>query len=124
MFLPCPVYGVGVRWRDGWRRSELAGRVGRGLPGPLPPVDGPRRGRGFCRMRRRMARPPRARLRPDPGGCPGRRGSFKATQIKEKFGTLRFYWDGTLSPEAAARIEEAMIGSAHNSARATQSHPA
>lgn len=35
-------------------------------------------------------------------------GTFKATQIKEKFGTLRFYWDGTLSPEAADQVEEAI----------------
>ena len=30
-------------------------------------------------------------------------GSFKATELKEKHATLRFYWDGTLSPESAAR---------------------
>ncbi|MBR0707991.1 hypothetical protein [Bradyrhizobium liaoningense] len=35
-------------------------------------------------------------------------GSFQATQIKEKFGTLRFYWDGSLSPEASVRVEEAI----------------
>jgi hypothetical protein len=35
-------------------------------------------------------------------------GSFKATQIKEKYATLRFYWDGALSSEAAARVEEAI----------------
>ena len=35
-------------------------------------------------------------------------GTFKAAQIKEKFATLRFYWDGTLSTEAAARVEEAI----------------
>jgi hypothetical protein len=29
-------------------------------------------------------------------------------QIKEKFGTLRFYWDGTLSSEATAQVEEAI----------------
>jgi hypothetical protein len=33
-------------------------------------------------------------------------GSFKATQIKEKYGTLRFYWEGALSPEADAEVEE------------------
>jgi hypothetical protein len=33
-------------------------------------------------------------------------GSFKATELKEKYATLRFYWDGTLSPESAARVEE------------------
>jgi hypothetical protein len=33
-------------------------------------------------------------------------GSFKATQIKEKYATLRFYWEGALSPEANAKVEE------------------
>lgn len=35
-------------------------------------------------------------------------GSFAVTQIKEKYGTLRLYWTGSLSPEAAARVEEAV----------------
>jgi hypothetical protein len=33
---------------------------------------------------------------------------FRFTQIKEKYGTARLYWDGALSPEAAARVEEAI----------------
>jgi hypothetical protein len=33
-------------------------------------------------------------------------GSFKATQIKEKYGTLRFYWSGVLSQEADSKVEE------------------
>jgi hypothetical protein len=35
-------------------------------------------------------------------------GTFQATQVKEKYGTLRFYWEGALSPEAATRVEEAI----------------
>jgi hypothetical protein len=35
-------------------------------------------------------------------------GSFRATQIKKKYGTLRFYREGALSPEADARVEEAI----------------
>ncbi|WP_246773994.1 hypothetical protein [Bradyrhizobium diazoefficiens] len=35
-------------------------------------------------------------------------GTFKFSQIKEKYGTLRAYWDGKLSPHAAARVEEAI----------------
>ncbi|MCA1542015.1 hypothetical protein I6F18_18815 [Bradyrhizobium sp. NBAIM32] len=35
-------------------------------------------------------------------------GSFRATQIKEKYGSLRFYWSGRLSPEARALVEEAI----------------
>jgi len=34
--------------------------------------------------------------------------TFHATQIKEKYGTLRFYWRGALSPEARAKVEEAV----------------
>src|ERR1041385_2808835 len=30
------------------------------------------------------------------------------TQIKEKFGTLRFYWEGDLSHDAEAKVEEAI----------------
>jgi hypothetical protein len=35
-------------------------------------------------------------------------GTFKFTQVKEKYGTLRAYWQGALSPEADARVEEAI----------------
>lgn len=35
-------------------------------------------------------------------------GAFTATQIKEKFGTLRFYWRGDLSDEAEAKVDEAI----------------
>ncbi len=35
-------------------------------------------------------------------------GSFRVTQICEKYGTLRFCWEGTLSREAAGRVEEAI----------------
>jgi hypothetical protein len=35
-------------------------------------------------------------------------GTFHATQIKEKYGTLRFYWEGALSPKTDALVEEAI----------------
>jgi hypothetical protein len=35
-------------------------------------------------------------------------GAFRAWQIKEKFGTLRFYWGGEVSPEVRSRIDEAI----------------
>jgi hypothetical protein len=35
-------------------------------------------------------------------------GTFRATQIKEKYGPLRFYWTGDLSAKAAAAVEEAI----------------
>ncbi|WLA63747.1 hypothetical protein [Bradyrhizobium diazoefficiens] len=34
--------------------------------------------------------------------------TFKFTQIKEKYGSIRMYWTGRLSPEASARVEEAI----------------
>ncbi|VIO79137.1 hypothetical protein CI41S_67050 [Bradyrhizobium ivorense] len=43
---------------------------------------------------------------PDRG--PGRRRTFKFSQIKEKYGTLRVYWDGSLSSEATIQVEEAI----------------
>jgi hypothetical protein len=33
-------------------------------------------------------------------------GTFKFTQIEEKYGTARLYWEGSLSSEADARVEE------------------
>jgi hypothetical protein len=35
-------------------------------------------------------------------------GTFRASQIKEKFAGLRFYWRGEVSPETRARIDEAI----------------
>lgn len=35
-------------------------------------------------------------------------GTFRFSQIKEKYGTLRVYWDGRLSPEATVQVEEAI----------------
>ncbi|MGY3618444.1 hypothetical protein [Bradyrhizobium sp. USDA 10063] len=35
-------------------------------------------------------------------------GIFHATQIKKKYATLGFYFNGTLSPEAEAKVEEAI----------------
>jgi len=35
-------------------------------------------------------------------------GTFSALQIKEKYGTLRFYWTGRLSKEAEHAVEDAV----------------
>jgi hypothetical protein len=35
-------------------------------------------------------------------------GTFRFSQIKEKYGTLRAYWSGDLSPDADALVEEAI----------------
>jgi hypothetical protein len=32
-------------------------------------------------------------------------GTLQITQIQEKYGSLRIYWRGALSPDAAARVE-------------------
>ena len=34
--------------------------------------------------------------------------AFRVLQIKEKFGTLRFYWDGEMPGAAKAKVEEAI----------------
>lgn len=35
-------------------------------------------------------------------------GTFRFTQIKEKYASIRMYWTGRLSPEASVRVEEAI----------------
>jgi hypothetical protein len=35
-------------------------------------------------------------------------GSFRFTQIKEKYGTARLYWEGSLSEEAEEKVDEAI----------------
>ena len=35
-------------------------------------------------------------------------GLFRLTEISEKYGSLRLGWEGSLSPEAAALVEEAV----------------
>jgi len=35
-------------------------------------------------------------------------GTFRALQIKEKYGTLHLYWSGGLSDEAEAKVQEAI----------------
>jgi hypothetical protein len=35
-------------------------------------------------------------------------GAFRVVQIKEKFGTLRFYWEGDTSDAVKAKVEEAI----------------
>jgi hypothetical protein len=35
-------------------------------------------------------------------------GSFRFTQIKEKYGTARLYWEGALSEEAEEKVDEAI----------------
>ncbi|GAB9109895.1 hypothetical protein [Bradyrhizobium diazoefficiens] len=35
-------------------------------------------------------------------------GTFRFTQIKEKYASIRMYWAGRLSPEASARVEKAI----------------
>jgi len=34
--------------------------------------------------------------------------TFRLSEIKEKYGSLRVSWDGSLSPEASAQVEEAI----------------
>lgn len=72
------------------------------LPGNPPAAQGwPEVGDGWCDLLQRACARIRAAVQADVG-------SFKATQLKEKYATLRFYWEGALSPEADARVEEAI----------------
>ena len=60
-------------------------------------------------MRRRLARPAGARLCPHlDSGSGGRRHISRDLKSKEKFGRLRFYWNGALFPAANAKVEEAI----------------
>lgn len=42
------------------------------------------------------------------GAVQAEAGAFRFSQIKSKYATLRVYWDGVLSREADARVEEAI----------------
>jgi hypothetical protein len=73
-----------------------------------PPVDDPRVaqgspecGEGWRDLLERAFARIRAAVQVDGG-------SFKITQIKEKYATLRLYWKGALSPEADAQVEDAV----------------
>ncbi|WP_051448296.1 hypothetical protein [Bradyrhizobium sp. WSM1417] len=73
-----------------------------------PPADfpgaaqgSPECGAGWCDLLDRMC--VRIRTAVQAAG-----GTLTLSQIKEKYGTLRVYWDGKLSPEAAARVEDAI----------------
>ena len=68
--------------------------------GDPPAAQGwPEVGEGWRDLLERACVPIRAAVQAD-------RGSFKFTQLKEKYGTARLYWQGALSPEADARVEE------------------
>jgi hypothetical protein len=70
------------------------------LPGDPPAAQGyPGVGDGWRDLLQRACARIRAAVQADGG-------SFKATQIKEKYGTLRFYWEGALSPKSDAKVEE------------------
>lgn len=58
-------------------------------------------GDGWCDLLERARARIRTAIRADGA-------TFTATQMKEKYGTLRFYWDRTLSPMAASRAAEAV----------------
>ncbi|MCS3445936.1 MULTISPECIES: hypothetical protein [Bradyrhizobium] len=68
---------------------------------PLAAQGAPECGEGWRDLLDRMC--VRIRAAVQSGG-----GTFKFSQIKEKYGTLRVYWSGALSPEATALVEEAI----------------
>ena len=87
-----------------WRRALVEAYPDLFHPHGHPPVaqGWPEVGDGWEDLLRRACGRIREAVRADGG-------SFLTTQIKEKYGTLRFYWQGSLSPEAAAHVEEAIV---------------
>lgn len=86
-----------------WRRALVEAYPDIFHPHGHPPVaqGWPEIGDGWEDLLRRACRRIRAAVRADGG-------SFCAAQIKEKYGGLRFYWQGSLSADAVARVEEAI----------------
>jgi len=73
---------------------------------PLPDNPGvaeasPECGEGWLDLLQRACARIRAAVQADGG-------SFKFTQIKEKYGTARLYWEGALSEEAEEKVDEAI----------------
>jgi hypothetical protein len=86
-------------WRSALVESyaELFDPVGSPLAAPgWPSVDD-----GWRDLLERACVRIRAAVRPHGG-------PFRVTEISEKYGTLRVRWEGSLSPEVAARVEEAV----------------
>jgi hypothetical protein len=70
--------------------------------GDPPEAEGfPEVGNGWCDLLERACARIRAAVLTDGG-------SFHATQVKEKYATLRFYWEGALSPAATTKVEDAI----------------
>lgn len=68
---------------------------------PPTALGWPEVGDGWCDLLERACARIRAAVRTDDG-------TFYSTQVKEKYGTLRFYWDGALSRGADAKVEGAI----------------
>lgn len=68
---------------------------------PEAPQGAPECGPGWHDLLDKMCVRIRAAIQADSG-------TFWFIQIKEKYGTARIYWDGTLFPEASAKVEEAI----------------
>jgi hypothetical protein len=87
----------------------LEGRADRSLSGPISPPAGtpegaegsPECGEGWRDLLDRACIRIRAALE-------AHGGSFRFTQIKEKYGTARLYWEGALSEEAEEKVDEAI----------------
>jgi hypothetical protein len=86
-----------------WRRALIESYPDLFHPvGDPPGAEGsPECGEGWHDLLGRMCVRIRAAVQADGG-------PFKFSQIKEKYGTLRVYWDGKVSPATDAQIEEAI----------------
>jgi hypothetical protein len=102
MFLFCSMGGVMVGPVRNWRFELIEAYPD--IFHPLPDHPGvaqasPECGAGWRALLEHACARIRAAVQADGG-------SFRATQIKEKYATLRFYWESALSPEADAEVDE------------------
>lgn len=94
---------MAARSDSGWRAElvESYPDLFRPQGDPLAAEGWPAVDDGWRELLERACARIREAVRPDGG-------PFRATQIKEKYGSLRFYWSGRLSPRATAQVEEAI----------------
>lgn len=94
---------MALQRNSGWRAKLVESYPDLFHPAGDPPgAEGwPAVGDGWEDLLQRACRRIREAVRADGG-------SFRATQLKEKYGTLRFYWTGDLSAKAAAAVEDAI----------------
>jgi len=94
---------MAARSNPGWRAElvESYADLFHPVRDPLSAPGWPAVGDGWEDLLQRACRRIRAAVSDDDG-------MFRVTTIKEKYGTLRLYWEGALTPAASAKVEEAV----------------